>query len=177
MTPSRTAERVKKLKIEPVDDTLLRFRASLEDTSQDGAGGEIIHSLSIEGTISLPDLVIRSIEPHASHHPYAACGASLAPVRKMVGIAIGPGFRAKVQDLMGGTSGCSHFLALAIDLSASHTLSLFLRMRDTAAFSSRNDPDNAWIGAGLKLEPRLENACIALTSASPVIIHAKQKAH
>ena len=176
MTPSRTAERVKKLKIEPVDDTLMRFRASLEDTSQDGAGDEIIHSLSIEGTISLPDLVIRTIEPHASYHPYRECGASLAPVRKMVGITIGPGFRANVQDLMGGASGCTHFLSLALDLAASHTLSLFLRMRDSAAFASRNDPGNAWIGVGLALEPRLENACIALTSLSPVITRAKQTA-
>ena len=175
MISSRTAERVKRLRIEPVDDTLVRFCASLVDTSQDESGGEIIHSLSIEGTISLPDLVIRTIEPSAPHHPYLACAASLEPVRKMVGIAIGPGFRSKVQALMGGTSGCTHFLSLALDLAASHTLSLFLRMRDSAAFSSRNSPDNAWIRTGLALEPRLENACIALTSASPVILHAKQK--
>lgn len=173
MDPFRTAERVKKLKIEPVDDTLVHFRSSLEDTSYSGAGEEIIHSLSIEGTISLPDLVIRTVEPRASHQPYLQCSASLDPVRKLVGITIGPGFRAHVQNLMRGTSGCTHFLSLSLDLAASHTLSLFLRMRKKASFESRNGTEGTWTKVGLSLEPRLENACIALTSESAVIQRAK----
>jgi hypothetical protein len=175
MDSVRTAERVKKLKIEPIDDSLVRFRASLDDVSHDDAGDEVIHSLSIEGTISLPDLVIRSIEPHAHHHPYQECAQSLDPVRKLVGLRIGPGFRAKILDTMGGTKGCTHFLTLALDLAAAHTLSIFLRMRAKVRFDSRNNSDGAWIGTGLAIEPRLENACIALTSDSPVIRTAKKR--
>jgi hypothetical protein len=176
MDSARTAERVKKLRIEPVDDSLLRFYASLDDASHDDTGDERIHSLSIEGTISLPDLVIRTIEPHAHHQPYEACAKSLDPVRKLVGLRIGPGFRARVLSTLGGTSGCTHFLTLVLDLAASHTLSLFLRMRSKVRFDTRNDPDGAWIGTGLAIEPRLENACIALTSDSPVIKIAKRHA-
>lgn len=175
MDSVRTAERVKKLRIEPVDDSLLRFRASLDDVSHDDTGDEMIHSLSIEGTISLPDLVIRTIEPYARQQPYQVCAKSLDPVRKLVGLRIGPGFRAHVLSALGGTSGCTHFLTLVLDLAASHTLSLFLRMRAKVRFDSRNDPDGAWIGTGLAIEPRLENACIALTSESPVIKTAKQR--
>jgi hypothetical protein len=173
MNSTRTAERTKKLRIEPVDDSLVRFHVSLDDVSHDDTGDEAIHSLSIEGTISLPDLVIRTIEPHAHQQPYRACAKSLDPVRKLVGLRIGPGFRAHVLSTLGGTRGCTHFLTLVLDLAASHTLSLFLRMRSKVRFDSRNDPDGAWIGTGLSIEPRLENACIALTSDSPVIKIAK----
>ena len=175
MFASRTAERVKKLRIEPVDDSLIRFHASLDDVSHHDNGDEVIHSLAIEGTISLPDLVIRTIEPLANHHPYLECAPSLDPVRSLVGLRIGPGFRAHVLNTMGGTKGCTHFLTLVLDLAASHTLSVFLRMRSKVRFDTRNDPDGAWIGTGLEIEPRLENACIALTSDSRVIKFAKQR--
>jgi hypothetical protein len=174
MDSVRTAERVKKLRIEPVDDSLLRFHASLDDVSHDDTGDEVIHSLSIEGTISLPDLVIRAIEPRAHHQPYQECAKSLDPVRQLVGAHIGPGFRAHVLSILGRTNGCTHFLTLVLDLAASHTLSLFLRMRAKVPFDSRNRHDGVWTGIGLAIEPRLENACIALTSDSPVIEKAKQ---
>ena len=174
MDPVRTAERVKKLRIEPIDDALVRFVASLDDVSHEDTRDEVIHSLSIEGTISLPDLVIQSIEPHAHHQPYQECAKSLDPVRRLVGARIGPGFRAYALGILGRTSGCTHFLTLVLDLAASHTLSMFLRMRAKARFDARNSPDSAWIGIGLAIEPRLENACIALTSNSPVIKNAKR---
>jgi hypothetical protein len=173
MDGSRTAERVKKLKIEPVNDTLVRFRASLEDVSRDGAGEELIHSLALEGTISLPDLVIRTIEPKSYRQPHDGCAASLAPVRKLVGVCIGPGFRAKVLDAMGRTKGCTHFLSLALDLGASHTLSLFLRMRSQMRFDLRGESAPRWIATGLAIEPKLENACIALTSQTDLVQTAK----
>ena len=173
MDPTRCAERTKKLRIEPVDASLLRFFASLEDISHDGAGVEVIHSLAIEGTISLPDLVIRSIEPRAHYQPFRECGKSLDPVRGLVGVRIGPGFRAHVRGTLGRTQGCTHFLSLVLDLAASHTLSLFLRMRARVPFEGRNGPDGAWIGTGLAIEPLLENACIAFTSDSPVIAKAR----
>jgi hypothetical protein len=171
---TRTAERVKRLRIEPVDDTLVRFHASLDDVSHGAEGVETIHSISIAGTISLPDLVIRSAEAHTDYQPWDECKRSLAPVRALVGAHIGPGFRAHVLEAMGRTRGCTHYLSLALDLAASHTLSLFLRMRSKHAFEGRSEPDGAWIGEGLKLEPRLENACIAMTSDSQVIRRAKR---
>ncbi len=174
MDSFRTAERVKKLMIEPVDDALVRFHASLDDVSHGDTPDEVIHSLSIEGTISLPDLVIQTIEPRAHHQPYQECAKSLDPVRQLVGARIGPGFRAHVLSLLGRTSGCTHFLTLVLDLGASHTLSMFLRMRAKVPFDGRNRADGTWTGTGLAIEPRLENACIALRSDSPVITKAKQ---
>ncbi len=170
----RTAERVKRLSIEAVDDHMVRFKASLDDTCLNPDGKEVIHSLAIEGTISLPELEILSITPTANKQPYRECGASLDPVRQLVGLRIGTGFRAQVMELLGKTKGCTHFLTLALDIAAAHTLTIFLRMRDEVAFEGRDAPDGTWIRMGLKIEPRLENACIALTSDSRVIVNAKR---
>jgi DUF2889 family protein len=173
MNSSRTAQRTKTLDIEPIDDRLVRFRATLDDRSFSAEGEEVIHSLAIEGEISLPDLVIRSIEPHAYHQPYPECGASLQPVRGLVGIRIGPGFRDTVLKAMGRTLGCTHFLTLALDLGAAHTLSLYLRMRAHVPRKDPNGRDDEWMKTGLSIEPHLENACIALRSESRLIKGAK----
>ena len=174
MGPERCAEREKKLRIEPVDDSRVCFHASLIDTSIDEAGNELIHSLRLSGVVSLPDLIIREIDAESVHQPYTACLESVAPMEGLVGLTIGPGYRSKVMALLGGVKCCSHFLTLALDLAATHTLITFLRMRAKIAFEGRHSPDGAWIGTGLKMEPRLENACIALTSESPVIVNAKR---
>lgn len=168
-----SVERVKKLKVEPVGDDLVRFFASLEDIHESPAGTELIHSLSIEGTISLPDLVIRSVEPRVNHQPFGPCSASVEPVRGLVGAKINAGFREHVLTLMGRTRGCTHFLALAMDVAASHTLTLFMRMRSRVPHEGKGAAEGAWIGTGLGFEPRLENACVALRSESPVIRDAK----
>ena len=175
MQPPRSAKRVKNLCIDPIGHDMVHFRSSLEDYSESTDGTEVIHSLAIDGTISLPDLTIRSIEPHSYHQPYRECEASLEPVRKLVGLTISPGFRTRVQSLIGGTAGCTHFLSLALDLATVHTLALFLRIRAESTSGDDGLKDAAWMRIGLSLEPRLENACIALTSDSSLVKKAKRK--
>lgn len=176
MDSNRIAERMKKLRIEPIDGAHVRFRASLDDTSYDDHGEDLIHSLAIEGTISLPDLVIETIEPRAYRQPHDGCVNSLDAVRRLAGTRIGRGFRAKVLDTMGRTKGCTHFLSLALDLGASHTLSLFLRMRAKLPFEDRHGEGAVrWIATGLVIEPQLEDACIALAGDAPLMREAKDR--
>ncbi len=174
MTDNPEVERIKRLSVRRVDDTLIRFSASLDDTYHAAEGDEVIHSLGIEGTISLPDLVIVTITPFVHKQPYPECGKSLAPVHQLAGIRIGPGFRSRIIELMGHTRGCTHFLTLALDVAASHTLTVFLRMREKASYADRENPDGAWLGTGFKIEPKLENACIGLTSDSRPLALAKR---
>lgn len=177
MNTDRIAERVKRLRIEPIDDHSVSFYLALQDTARSSAGDEVIHELSITGTLSLPDLVIKSIEPHAHHQPFPGCAQSVAPVRSLVGIRIGPGFRGHVLQALGRTKGCTHFLTLMLDLGASHTLSLFLQMRSQMPFESGDESYGKWIATGLTYEPQLENACIALTTESPVVMMARRNLH
>ena len=168
---SAKARRSKSLDIEMTGDDRLSFSLSLEDKALAPGSEEVIHALEIEGDLSLPELEIIRIEPRVIHHPYAECAASVAPVRQMLGTRLGPGFRARVLEVMGGTRGCTHFTTLMLDLGAAHTLSLFVRMRKKVP---RTAPParGAWMRAGLELEPRLQNACIALQSNSPPILDA-----
>lgn len=163
------ARRTKSLDIEQVSPELISFHLGLEDLGFTPEGEEVIHALVIDGTLSLPALEIMSIEPRAVHHPYPECAPSLEPVRQMIGTRIGAGFRARVVEVMGREKGCTHFMTLLMDLSAAHTLSVFLRMRRTARYSDRDKTGGGWMEAGLRVEPRLENACVALRSDSPVM--------
>ena len=61
MRTDMNMERVKRLGIEPVSPSLVKFRASLEDVFQSPDGPETVHSLVLEGTLSVPDLVIMSV--------------------------------------------------------------------------------------------------------------------
>jgi len=174
MSGARRASRTKSLDVEPLGGSLLWFRLALDDRHFGPEGEERIHSLAIDGVLSLPDLVIRAIRPVSNLQPYAECAASLEPVRRLAGRSIGPGFRQAVIDAMGRTRGCTHFMSLALDLAAAHTLSVFLRMRARVPFDSRHAAGDPWMQGGLEIEPRLENACIALQSSSPVIRRAKE---
>lgn len=171
---ARTAKRSKSLDVGLVDAGRAWFKLELEDRSSGPGGGELIHKLEIEGELSLPRLEILRIEPRTLHQPYAECGASLDPVRQMVGTRVGPGFRARVLELMGRERGCTHYLTLMLDLGAAHTLSLFLRMRERASYAGRNEPGSPWLRAGFAIEPKLEGACVALRAGSPVVAAAAQ---
>lgn len=168
------ADRDKKLRIEPIDPTLVRFVSTLTDTFRSPAGDDLIHALRLEGTISLPDLVIRSIEATSTEQPFDACAASVDPMRKLVGVRIGPGFRNQVMERIGGVRGCTHYLSMALDLGASHTLTTYLQMEVEAPRRGEGADDGRWIAVGLRIEPRLENACIGLKSESPVIVSARR---
>lgn len=174
MDQQRTARRTKSLEVAPIDETKFRFSLALEDKSFTDDGEDLIHSLRIDGEMSIPDLVVLSIEPVVIHHPYPECGASLAPFRALVGAKIGTGFRARVLEAMGRERGCTHFMTLALDLGAAHTLSTFLRMSAKASYSQRHSSDGEWMRAGLAIEPRLENACVALRSGMPAIENARK---
>jgi hypothetical protein len=171
----RSVRRTKSLQVDVAGPDLVRFFATLEDRGQGPEGPEVIHSLELEGTLSLPDLVIRSIEARALKQPYTECADSVTPMAGLVGISISAGFSSRVKDLLGGTRGCSHFLSLALDVAASHTLTMYLRMRTRAKLDESNEDGSSWTRAGLAIEPRLENACIALDADKRVVTLAKRK--
>jgi hypothetical protein len=156
--------------------TRLWFRTSLDDKALTAAEprGEVVHSLAIEGFVRIPDLMLEEIEPFSAKQPFEECGDSLAPVRALSGITLGPGYRKAVLDRIGGLRGCTHFLTLALGLVELHTLVTFLQMRGDAPYENRDDGE--WMAAGLRIEPRLVDACIALRRESPVIVRAMDAA-
>lgn len=167
----RSARRDKTLDTVPLSDTEMRVVATLRDTSvalDDPEDVELIHDLRLEATITVPDLVIREVAGHAEHQPYDQCALTVAPLAKLRGLSLQRGYRRQVMERLGGTQGCSHFLTLALELSAAHVLSIYLRMRAQVANTATSRADGSWARAGLQVEPGLMNACLALAADSPV---------
>ena len=167
----RSTRRVKTLDVIPLSDTDVQLRATLVDISvafNNPDDVELIHDLRIEATVSVPELVIREIAAYALQQPYGQCALSIAPVARLRGLNLKRGYRKHVQNLLGGTNGCTHFLTLAQDLSAANVLSIYLRMRQSVNNTPATRADGSWARAGLKVEPGLVNACLALAEHSPV---------
>ena len=167
----RVARREKSVDVVPLSDAAVRLVAVLRDTSvaaDDPADVEVVHDLRIEAVVSLPDLVITEISGHAEHQPYDQCRFTAAPVARLRGLSLSRGYRRQVLEIMGGTRGCSHFLTLALDLSAAHVLSIYLRMRTHTENTAAHRADGTWARAGLQVHPGLVNACLALAEDSPV---------
>ena len=76
--------------------------------------------ITIDRTMTIVDAVAAS-----DAHPYAGyCGVITPDYRKLIGVAIRPGFTNKVKELLGGTRGCTHLTELvgALATAAYQTL-------------------------------------------------------
>ncbi|GAF43602.1 hypothetical protein RW1_009_00260 [Rhodococcus wratislaviensis NBRC 100605] len=172
----RTARREKWLDVLPLTDTRLQLRANLIDTSvalDNSSDVEVIHNLRIEATVSVPGLEILEIQGFADQQPYGECAFTAAKVGELKGLTLKRGYRREVLAILGGTRGCSHFLTLALDLSATHVLSIYLRTREMVENTPSNREDGTWTRKGLQVEPQLIDACFALRADSPVQSRAK----
>jgi hypothetical protein len=169
--PARRARREKSLDVLPVSDTELTVVAALRDTSTalaDPDDVEIIHDLRLEVGVTVPDLVIHTVAGQAEQQPYDQCAFTVAPLQRLVGLTLRRGYRREVMERLGGIQGCSHFLTLALDLSAANVLSIYLRMRARTPNTATTRADGSWARTGLEVEPGLMNACLALAADSPV---------
>jgi hypothetical protein len=59
-------------------------------------------------------LTIKNIEVEMPRTPHADCIETINSLREIEGLAIAPGFSAKVKKLTGGIKGCSHLTTLLL---------------------------------------------------------------
>lgn len=168
------ATRSKTLSTRVLSPAKVWFRYALEDSAVTKVepGGDTVHDIAIEGYLRLPELILESVEAASTKQPFGECEASLDPVRGLSGLTLGPGYRQAVIERIGGARGCTHYLTLALGLVELHTLVTFLQMRAEASYEDRDDGE--WMAAGLRIEPRLVDVCIALRAESDVIIRARE---
>jgi hypothetical protein len=114
--------------------------------------GEPIHEMWLRITVDR-NLVIVDAQAAMDGMPYAGDCDRIAPdYRKLVGLAIRPGYHQKLKALFGGVNGCTHVTELAGALA-------------TAAFQSMagqrlQDPDQ---------RPFQLDRCHALAATSPAV--------
>ena len=73
--------------------------------------GEAIHHMEIRITINdALEIVAAEAVTHAG--PYQICPAATRVFDRLVGVGIGPGWRSKVRQAIGGIEGCTHITEL-----------------------------------------------------------------
>lgn len=102
------------------DDGLLDVEGRLVDTRgydtrNDWRGtvptGQPVHEMWVRLTID-DQLVVRDAVAATDQSPYPMCREILPNLERLVGLRVTGGFKKQVRARIGGTSGCTHVLAL-----------------------------------------------------------------
>jgi hypothetical protein len=174
----RTARRDRFLEVEPLGDGGFAFEARLTDTSSGGDHDpptEIatIHDFRVTGEVVGPHLTLTRLHVEAPTHPYARCPAVLQVCDELVGSALGSGWRHAVLDRLRGPAGCTHIVTLLLSLTEITTLTFFLRINETVAYSEANRTSGRWMAAGVDAVPSLRGACHVLATDGPLLALAR----
>ena len=86
----------------------MRERGQLE-------AGDPVHLLRVRLTID-DGFTIRDVQTAADAAPFDECQlAAHAPMRKLIGLTMGPGWRKKIEGAIGGVAGCTHLRELVFN--------------------------------------------------------------
>ncbi len=118
--------------------------------------GEALHEMHVRITLGL-DLIIKDAEAVTQWGPFNTCSGGAESFKKIVGLQIKSGWRAKVNNILGRTAGCTHITEL---LGPMATTAFQTMGAELNGFSKDNDT----------LEPPfLLNSCHALADTGPVV--------
>ncbi|MDB5912554.1 MAG: hypothetical protein JWP22_1229 [Ramlibacter sp.] len=129
------------------DDGLWDIDCELSDTKSEAIHmrergtlqpGEPIHLLRVRLTVD-DSFTIRAIQSAASRAPFAECQlAADAPMQKLVGLTMGPGWRRKIEGTIGGVAGCTHLRELVFN-AATAAFQMIPHYRATHGGAKRDD--------------------------------------
>lgn len=125
--------------------------------------GEPVHDMWLRITID-DDLVIREAVAVTDKGPYSICGDIAPTYDKLIGLTIGPGFKRKALERLGGVHGCTHMTELISTLgTVSYQTAYASRRR------AREDHGLPVETASASSRPRHINSCHAMASDGPVV--------
>ena len=106
------------------EDGLWDIDCTLSDTKADPIrmrergllpAGEPIHLLRVRLTVD-DSFTIRAVQTAAIHAPFGECQEPAdAPMQKLVGLTMGPGWRKAIDGVIGGVAGCTHLRELVFN--------------------------------------------------------------
>ena len=122
---------------------------------------EPVHNMQIR--LSVDDsLTIREIVASTVHAPFPECVRTADPMRAMVGVTIGPGWRSEIEQRLGGVRGCTHLRDLLFNAATAAYQSVAAHALH-ARLSERN------LGP-IKMErPHFLGKCMAWALDGPVV--------
>ncbi len=152
------------------DDGLIDIEGHLNDTkpfdfpNQDRGGviraGESLHGMSIRITLD-PSMKIHHAEAIMDFTPYNYCKSIASVFEKLAGLRIGPGWRGKVKEIMGGQKGCTHLTEL-LGPMATTAFQTLVSLKNSANNDGKEQPHDEYV-------PYLINSCHTHAEDSPVV--------
>ena len=90
------------------DDIVMRERGVLP-------AGEPVHLLQVRLTVD-DSFTIHAVQTGVLNVPFQECHVPAdAPMQKLVGLTMGPGWRKKIEGAIGGVGGCTHLRELVFN--------------------------------------------------------------
>jgi Protein of unknown function (DUF2889) len=80
------------------------------------AAGSPVHDMWVRLVVDA-DLVVKDIVAVTDASPYSICREAVAPMAKIIGEQIKPGWSNMVKARLGGAQGCTHLMELLIPLA------------------------------------------------------------
>ena len=106
------------------DDDLWDIDCQLSDTKANDIvmrergvlpAGEPVHLLQVRLTVD-DGFTIRAVQTGVLNVPFQECHVPAdAPMQKLVGLTMGPGWRKKIEGAIGGVGGCTHLRELVFN--------------------------------------------------------------
>ena len=129
------------------DDDLWDIDCELSDTKSEAIHmrergtlqpGEPVHLLRVRLTVD-DSFTIREVRSAATAAPFAECQVPAdAPMQKLVGLTMGPGWRRKIEGAIGGVAGCTHLRELVFN-AATAAFQMIPHHRATQRGDQRDD--------------------------------------
>ncbi len=123
--------------------------------------GEPLHEMWIRLTID-DQLTVKGVEAVTDAGPFHICGDIASAFKKLEGLSIGPGWKKKVKDLLGGTAGCTHIVELLGPVATTAFQTMYSRRERERRAADHGE-------AKPRKKPRLIDSCHALAADGPVV--------
>jgi hypothetical protein len=122
--------------------------------------GEPLHEMGLRLTVD-DGLVVREVEAATDASPFSVCPDITPAFKALVGLRIGPGWRARVKELLGGPKGCTHLVELLTPLA---TVAIQTAWSKRGREKTERTDESA---SGRK--PGYIDGCHALASDGPIV--------
>jgi len=96
-----------------IDDRLCKSFIYLLSTFVDP---KTIHNITVRMCLSIPDLIIKSVNTGMHEVPHQACRDIINIGDKLIGVSLVRGFNDKIRQCLGGKNGCLHLYNLLISM-------------------------------------------------------------
>ena len=130
--------------------------------------GVPVHDMWIRITLD-SDLLIHNVEASTDASPYSICPNITKNFSRLKGVIIGPGWRRKVQERLGGVHGCTHLVELLGPVATTAYQTIFSKKAEDYKKSALSHKEDILEDKKNRPAPRLLNSCYAFSENSSVV--------